>query len=54
MNWNIRLTVAAQLAAVPSSSAPDVTHPLNVGMLKSALSAVKAMVSTRENGVEEG
>ena len=48
-----RLSLASQLAATPSTSAPVVTPPLNAGMLKSAITAVKTMLSTRETGIEE-
>jgi hypothetical protein len=48
-----RLSLASQLAAAPSTSAHAVTPPLNAGMLKSAIAAVKTMLSTWETGVQE-
>lgn len=48
-----RLSLASQLAAAPSKTAPALTPQLNAGMLKSAIAAVKTVLSTRETGVEE-
>ncbi|HCL63835.1 MAG TPA: hypothetical protein DIC56_03130 [Rhizobium sp.] len=47
------LPLASRLNTVPLTSAPMVTPPLNASILKSAIAAIKTMLSTRENGVEE-
>ncbi|WP_430246043.1 recombinase family protein [Neorhizobium sp. DAR64861/K0K2] len=48
-----RLSLAAKLTSAPTTSTPAVSPPLNAGLLKGAIAAVKTMLSTRENGVEE-
>ncbi|MBY5736964.1 hypothetical protein HFO13_06700 [Rhizobium leguminosarum] len=48
-----RLTLHRQLHAVPATSEPVVTPPLNGGLLKGAIAAVRTMLSTREDVFDE-
>ncbi|MBY3102852.1 recombinase family protein [Rhizobium laguerreae] len=48
-----RLTLSRQLDAVPATSEPVVTPPLNGGLLKGAIAAVRTMLSTREDAFDE-
>ncbi|POH33796.1 MULTISPECIES: recombinase family protein [Sinorhizobium] len=48
-----RLTLSKQLATAPPTNSPTATQALNGGLLRSAIAAVRTMLSTRENGVEE-
>ncbi|WP_144353229.1 MULTISPECIES: hypothetical protein [Sinorhizobium] len=48
-----RLTLARQLDILPATSGPVATPPLNGGLLRSAIPAVRTMLSTREDAFDE-
>ncbi|WP_141471819.1 MULTISPECIES: hypothetical protein [Sinorhizobium] len=48
-----RLTLARQLDILPATSGPVATPPLNGGLLRSAITAVRTMLSTREDAFDE-
>ncbi|WP_037426990.1 hypothetical protein, partial [Sinorhizobium sp. CCBAU 05631] len=47
------LTLARQLDILPATSGPVATPPLNGGLLRSAIPAVRTMLSTREDAFDE-
>jgi hypothetical protein len=48
-----RLTLTEQLDTLPATSEPVVTPPLNSGLLKGAIAAVRTMLSTRQDAFDE-